>query len=268
VLSFCIHRFVRRSGFIGFESSRCFTSYALGGLACLLDWGRPAASLRAQGIRRATVNTFGYIAKAIGPQDVLTTLLNNLRVQAMQCPLWPMPCPPSGPAWDSDRLIYSRYAMFPTAPHSTAPNVFGSSRCCRSARTACARPSRSASSPRRVRPSPCAFLTNLSTTYGLPLPPRRAASASGLPGYTLVWVRRCYSLRRDDQYRQARYAITLTTIVQQPLPRLPVPLTAITSTLTGLSLQYHRRNALPGHPGPHERVSRPRAQRAGSRTLR
>ncbi|KAF8695941.1 hypothetical protein HU200_036817 [Digitaria exilis] len=33
------------------------------------------------GIRRATVNTFGYIAKAIGPQDVLATLLNNLKVQ-------------------------------------------------------------------------------------------------------------------------------------------------------------------------------------------
>jgi len=31
-------------------------------------------------IRRATVNTFGYIAKAIGPQDVLATLLNNLKV--------------------------------------------------------------------------------------------------------------------------------------------------------------------------------------------
>ncbi|OON16856.1 HEAT repeat protein, partial [Opisthorchis viverrini] len=29
-------------------------------------------------IRRATVNTFGYIAKAIGPHDVLATLLNNL----------------------------------------------------------------------------------------------------------------------------------------------------------------------------------------------
>jgi len=37
-----------------------------------------------KGIRRATVNTFGYIAKAIGPQDVLTTLLNNLRVQERQ----------------------------------------------------------------------------------------------------------------------------------------------------------------------------------------
>jgi len=34
-----------------------------------------------KGIRRATVNTFGYIAKAIGPQDVLPTLLNNLKVQ-------------------------------------------------------------------------------------------------------------------------------------------------------------------------------------------
>ena len=33
-------------------------------------------------IRRATVNTFGYIAKAIGPQDVLATLLNNLKVRA------------------------------------------------------------------------------------------------------------------------------------------------------------------------------------------
>lgn len=32
-------------------------------------------------IRRAAVNTFGYIAKAIGPQDVLHTLLNNLKVQ-------------------------------------------------------------------------------------------------------------------------------------------------------------------------------------------
>ncbi|KAL5727847.1 Splicing factor 3B subunit 1 [Ranunculus cassubicifolius] len=37
-----------------------------------------------KGIRRATVNTFGYIAKAIGPQDVLGTLLNNLKVQERQ----------------------------------------------------------------------------------------------------------------------------------------------------------------------------------------
>ena len=35
-------------------------------------------------IRRATVNTFGYIAKAVGPQDVLVTLLNNLKVQERQ----------------------------------------------------------------------------------------------------------------------------------------------------------------------------------------
>ncbi|KAJ3386546.1 Splicing factor 3B subunit 1 [Lobulomyces angularis] len=35
-------------------------------------------------IRRATVLTFGYIAKAIGPQDVLATLLNNLKVQERQ----------------------------------------------------------------------------------------------------------------------------------------------------------------------------------------
>lgn len=35
-------------------------------------------------IRRAAVNTFGYIAKAIGPHDVLATLLNNLRVQERQ----------------------------------------------------------------------------------------------------------------------------------------------------------------------------------------
>ena len=35
-------------------------------------------------IRRAAVNTFGYIDKAIGPQDVLHTLLNNLKVQDRQ----------------------------------------------------------------------------------------------------------------------------------------------------------------------------------------
>uniref|UniRef100_A0A7S1IV74 TOG domain-containing protein n=1 Tax=Eutreptiella gymnastica TaxID=73025 RepID=A0A7S1IV74_9EUGL len=37
-----------------------------------------------KGIRRAAVNTFGYIAKAIGPSDVLSTLLNNLKVQERQ----------------------------------------------------------------------------------------------------------------------------------------------------------------------------------------
>jgi splicing factor 3B subunit 1 len=35
-------------------------------------------------IRRASTSTFGYIAKAIGPQDVLHTLLNNLKVQDRQ----------------------------------------------------------------------------------------------------------------------------------------------------------------------------------------
>lgn len=35
-------------------------------------------------IRRAANKTFGYIAKAIGPQDVLVTLLNNLKVQERQ----------------------------------------------------------------------------------------------------------------------------------------------------------------------------------------
>ena len=35
-------------------------------------------------IRRATINTFGYIAKAIGPNDVLATMLNNLKIQERQ----------------------------------------------------------------------------------------------------------------------------------------------------------------------------------------
>lgn len=35
-------------------------------------------------IQKAANNTFGYIAKAIGPQDVLATLLSNLRVQERQ----------------------------------------------------------------------------------------------------------------------------------------------------------------------------------------
>ena len=37
-----------------------------------------------KGIRRASNNTFGFIAKAIGPSDVLSVLLNNLRVQERQ----------------------------------------------------------------------------------------------------------------------------------------------------------------------------------------
>ncbi|KAH0484345.1 MAG: uncharacterized protein KVP18_001869 [Porospora cf. gigantea A] len=35
-------------------------------------------------IRRSTVNTFGYIARTIGPHDVIATLLSNLRVQERQ----------------------------------------------------------------------------------------------------------------------------------------------------------------------------------------
>ncbi|KAF0973553.1 hypothetical protein FDP41_008257 [Naegleria fowleri] len=35
-------------------------------------------------IRRAAIKTFGYIAKEIGPSDVLVTLLNNLKVQERQ----------------------------------------------------------------------------------------------------------------------------------------------------------------------------------------
>lgn len=41
-------------------------------------------STQKKGIRRAAVNTFGYIAKAVGPQDVIEILLNNLRVQERQ----------------------------------------------------------------------------------------------------------------------------------------------------------------------------------------
>ena len=40
----------------------------------------PYIQAHKKAIRRASVNTFGYIAKAIGPQDVLHTLLNNLKV--------------------------------------------------------------------------------------------------------------------------------------------------------------------------------------------
>lgn len=35
-------------------------------------------------VRRAAINAFGYIAKAIGPHDVLAALLNNLKVQERQ----------------------------------------------------------------------------------------------------------------------------------------------------------------------------------------
>ena len=46
-------------------------------LATMYVWSSQAHK---KAIRRASVNTFGYIAKAIGPQDVLHTLLNNLKV--------------------------------------------------------------------------------------------------------------------------------------------------------------------------------------------
>ncbi|KAJ7455322.1 armadillo-type protein [Mycena galericulata] len=39
---------------------------------------------RKKNIRRAAVNTFGYIAKSIGPHDVISVLLTNLRVQERQ----------------------------------------------------------------------------------------------------------------------------------------------------------------------------------------
>ena len=59
-------------------------------LAPVKEWNRICFDLldllKAQnkGIRQATVITFGYIAKAIGPHDVIGTLLNNLRVQERQ----------------------------------------------------------------------------------------------------------------------------------------------------------------------------------------
>ena len=37
-----------------------------------------------KGIRRAAVDSFSYIAKSLGPQDVLSVLLTNLRVQERQ----------------------------------------------------------------------------------------------------------------------------------------------------------------------------------------
>lgn len=41
-------------------------------------------SLSKKAIHKAAVSTIGYIARAIGPQDVLATLLNNLKVQDRQ----------------------------------------------------------------------------------------------------------------------------------------------------------------------------------------
>lgn len=54
------------------------------------EWDRISFDLlellkaRRKNIRRAAVNCFGWIAKSIGPQDVMLTLLNNLRVQERQ----------------------------------------------------------------------------------------------------------------------------------------------------------------------------------------
>ena len=46
-----------------------------------------------KGIRRAAVNSFGYIAKSLGPQDVLSVLLTNLRVQERQSCVQQLPSP-------------------------------------------------------------------------------------------------------------------------------------------------------------------------------
>jgi splicing factor 3B subunit 1 len=59
-------------------------------LAPVKEWSRICFDLlellkaQKKSIRRATVNTFGYIAKAIGPHDVIATLMNNLKVQERQ----------------------------------------------------------------------------------------------------------------------------------------------------------------------------------------
>jgi len=59
-------------------------------LAPVKEWNRICFDLlellkaQKKGIRRATTTTFGYIAKAIGPHDVIGTLLNNLKVQERQ----------------------------------------------------------------------------------------------------------------------------------------------------------------------------------------
>lgn len=66
-----------------------FASARRHGCTCLTAHFPPPPAGQSQAhkkaIRRATVNTFGYIAKAIGPQDVLVTLLNNLKVGGCVC---------------------------------------------------------------------------------------------------------------------------------------------------------------------------------------
>ena len=67
------------------RACRCLFAPRYRPLQCRLCPRPPAATqAHKKAIRRATVNTFGYIAKAIGPQDVLVTLLNNLKVQERQ----------------------------------------------------------------------------------------------------------------------------------------------------------------------------------------
>ena len=54
------------------------------------EWARISYDLlellnaKKKSIRRTTINTFGYIAQALGPSDVLYSLLNNLKVQERQ----------------------------------------------------------------------------------------------------------------------------------------------------------------------------------------
>ncbi|CAN4110704.1 unnamed protein product [Withania somnifera] len=57
----------------------------------MLPWLTPILKNRHEKVQRTRkvfveqqVNTFGYISKALGPQDVLATLLNNLKVQERQ----------------------------------------------------------------------------------------------------------------------------------------------------------------------------------------
>ena len=93
-------------------------------------------------IRRATVNTFGYIAKAIGPQDVLAVLLNNLKVQERQnrcAPAVLATCPPGAGA--SPAKLHQTLTICCVNPMAMV---------C----TECARQWRSPSWRRRAAPSP------------------------------------------------------------------------------------------------------------------
>ena len=48
------------------------------------EWLLDLSKAHKKGIRRADVNSFGYIAKSLDPQDVLSVLLTNFRVQERQ----------------------------------------------------------------------------------------------------------------------------------------------------------------------------------------